>query len=282
LTGRRVASVPEAQVSGDGVNRCLQWTSDAGPLFVKLAPAERLWVFEAEAEGLAALAAASAIRVPEVQATGIAGREAFLAIEWLDLCSPTASSEAVLGAELARQHRSTAARHGWHRDNTIGPTIQRNDFEAEWAQFYADRRLRVQLDLAEAGGHGGRWIERGRRVVDCVPALLAGHVPVPSLLHGDLWAGNHAADTTGRPVVFDPSVHYGDRETDLEMTRLFGGYGREFYAAYESAWPLDTGAAARAPLYDLYHVLNHLNLFGGGYRRQAEELIERLLASVRG
>ena len=264
------------------MGRCLRWVSDAGPLFIKLMPVDRLWVLEAEAEGLAALATASAIRVPEVHATGIADREAFFAIEWLDLRSPTASSEAAFGAELARQHRSTAARHGWHRDNTIGPTIQRNDVDADWAHFYADRRLRAQLDLAEAGGHGGNWLERGRRLIERVPALLAGHVPVPSLLHGDLWAGNHAADAAGRPVVFDPSVYYGDRETDIAMTRLFGGYGREFYAEYESAWPLDTGAAARAPLYDLYHVLNHLNLFGGGYRRQAEELIERLLASVRG
>ena len=262
--------------------RCVRWATDAGLLFVKLAPVERYWVFEAEAEGLAALAGASAIRVPAALATGSAGRAAFLALEWLDLRSPTAASEAVLGAELARQHRSTAAHHGWHRDNTLGYTRQRNEPDPDWPTFFADRRLRVQLDLAEANGHGGRWMARGRRLIESVPVLLAGHDPVPSLLHGDLWAGNHAADAAGRPVVFDPSVHYGDRETDIAMTRLFGGYGHGFYAAYQAEWPLDAGAEVRAPLYDLYHVLNHLNLFGGGYRRQAEELIERLLASVRG
>ena len=260
--------------------RCVRWSTEAGPVFVKSAPADRDWVFEAEAEGLAALAAASAIRVPAVLAVGTAGPSAFLVLEWLDLRSATASSEAALGTELARQHRTAAARHGWHRDNTIGLAPQRNDPHPDWATFYADQRLRVQLELAEANGHGGRWLERGRRLVESVPALLAGHHPMPSLLHGDLWAGNHAADAAGRPVVFDPSVHYGDRETDLAMTRLFGGYGREFHAAYDAAWPPDPGAEERAPLYDLYHVLNHLNLFGGGYLRQAEALIEQLLAGV--
>jgi fructosamine-3-kinase len=103
---------------------------------------------------------------------------------------------------------------------------------------------------------------------------------LPSLLHGDLWGGNWAADESGQPVVFDPAVYFGDREADLAMTRLFGGFSRAFYEAYESAWPLAAGATLRFDLYNLYHVLNHLNLFGGGYRPQAEALIDRLLAET--
>jgi protein-ribulosamine 3-kinase len=249
-------------------------------MFVKLAPDGRAWAFEAEAEGLRALASASAIRVPAVFGVGVAAGRAWLALEWLDLKSPRPGCEARLGELLAEQHRKTSEAFGWHRTNTIGPTKQQNHPDPDWGRFYVTRRLEPQLSLAESGGHGGGLIDKGRRLCERVPALLGGHSPAPSLLHGDLWAGNHAEDSAGRPVIFDPAVYFGDREADLAMTRLFGGYGRDFYAAYEAAWPLEPGAAARVPLYNLYHVLNHLNLFGGGYRRQAEDMIDRLLAQV--
>ena len=249
-------------------------------MFVKLAPEDRAWVLEAEAEGLRSLALASAIRLPKVFGVGVAGARAWLALEWLDLRSPRQGSEARLGEFLARQHRTTSATFGWHRTNTIGLTKQVNDPDADWSTFFVTRRLEPQLGLAESNGNRGSLIDRGRLLCERVPALLGGHAPAPSLLHGDLWAGNHAEDSAGYPLVFDPAVYFGDREADLAMTRLFGGYGREFYAAYDAAWPLEPGASERVPLYNLYHVLNHLNLFGGGYRRQAEDMIERLLAQV--
>jgi protein-ribulosamine 3-kinase len=276
-TGRKLATAPDA--SGD-LSACLRWRSDAGPLFIKLAGADRAWAFEAEADGLRALATASTVRVPRVLGAGIASDRAWLALEWIDLAAATPRSEGRLGELLAEQHRTTSATFGWHRTNTIGLTEQRNEPDADWARFYVARRLRFQLDIVEAGGRGGRLLERGRRLCECVPALLSGHSPVPSLLHGDLWAGNHAEDSSGDPVIFDPAVHFGDREADIAMTRLFGGYGRAFYAAYEAEWPPEPGAAAREPLYNLYHVLNHMNLFGGGYRRQAEDMIERLLSEA--
>ena len=148
-------------------------------------------------------------------------------------------------------------------------------------EFFARQRLGSQIDLAERSGHGGRWLEQGRVLCDRLGVLFTGYTPLPSLLHGDLWGGNWAADASGAPVIFDPATYYGDREADLAMTHLFGGFGREFYAAYESAWPLDRGAGTRRDLYNLYHVLNHLNLFGGGYRGRAERMIERLLAEIR-
>ena len=279
-TGHRLARVPGGAISGGSVSTCLRWASDAGAMFIKVTAASRAWALEAEADGLRALAPASAIRVPRVLGAGVASNRAWLALEWIDLASPGPSSEARLGELLAEQHRVTSATFGWHRTNTIGLTEQKNEPDAEWARFYAARRLAFQLDILEAGGHGGRLIERGRRLCESVPALLGGHWPVASLLHGDLWAGNHAEDSAGNPVIFDPAVYFGDREADMAMTRLFGGYGRAFYSAYEAAWPLEAGADERVPLYNLYHVLNHLNLFGGGYRRQAEEMTERLLAQV--
>ncbi len=249
-------------------------------MFVKLASGDRAWAFEAEADGLRELATASAIRVPTVLGAGTASNRAWLALEWLDLRSPGRVSDARLGELLAEQHRTTNDTFGWHRTNTIGLTKQRNHPDPDWCRFYVARRLEPQIALAESNGHRGSLIERGRLLCERVPVLLGGHAPAPSLLHGDLWAGNHAEDTAGNPLIFDPAVYFGDREADLAMTRLFGGFGREFYAAYEAAWPPETGAAERVPLYNLYHVLNHLNLFGGGYKRQAEHMIERLLAQV--
>lgn len=279
-TGQELARAPDRVVSAASVSACLRWTSDAGPMFVKVTGADRAWAFDAEAEGLRALASASAIRVPRVLGAGVAANRAWLALEWIDLVAPGPVSEARLGELLAEQHRTTSATFGWHRTNTIGLTAQENEPDPDWTRFYAVRRLGFQLDIVGAGGHGGLLLERGRRLCECLPALLAGHSPGPSLLHGDLWAGNHAADSAGTPVIFDPAAYFGDREADVAMTRLFGGYGRAFYRAYEAAWPLAPGAAERVPLYNLYHVLNHVNLFGGGYRRQAEDMTERLLAEV--
>jgi fructosamine-3-kinase len=212
---------------------------------------------------------------------GVGGAQAFLALEWIEFRSATPRSETLLGEQLARLHRVTAPGFGWHRDNTIGATPQHNDWTADWGRFYAERRHGFQLDLAERNGHGGPWLDRGRLLCARIGSFFDGYRPQPSLLHGDLWGGNWAVDASGAPVLFDPATYYGDREADLAMTRLFGGFGRGFYGAYQSAWPLDAGAGVRRDLYNLYHVLNHLNLFGGGYRAQAEAMIARLLACVR-
>jgi len=280
-TGLKFRGVPASLGSGGGFASCQRWESDAGSVFVKVAPIAREAALEAEAAALRELAAADAVRVPAVLGFGTSGGQAILALEWIEFGSARTSTEARLGEQLARLHRTKAALFGWHRDNTIGATPQCNDLTTDWVEFFAQRRLGFQIDLAERSGHGGSWLEQGRLLCDRLGALFAGYSPLPSLLHGDLWGGNWAADASGAPVIFDPATYYGDREADLAMTHLFGGFGREFYAGYERAWPLDRGAGTRRDLYNLYHVLNHLNLFGGGYRGQAERMIERLLAEVR-
>ena len=237
---------------------------------------------EAEAEGLLTLAAANAIRVPRVLARGAAGRSAFLALEWIDSRPAGRTAEHRLGERLAAQHRVTAARFGLAGDNVIGRTRQPNGWVADWAEFFRERRLRHQLALATQNGFAELLEEPGARLLEAVDGLLAGHDPQAALLHGDLWAGNWLADPHAEPVVFDPAIYYGDREADLAMTRLFGGFGRAFYDAYLEAAPLPPGHAVRAELYNLYHVLNHANLFGGGYARQARASIDRLLAEARG
>jgi len=277
--GRSLEPAPAARLGGS-FGECLRWTAGHDDLFVKLAPAGRHTAFEAEAAGLEELAAAGAVRVPAALGVGMAGPTAWLALRWIDFGAPSRRSEAVLGEQLASLHRVGAPRFGWHRDNTIGATPQRNTWDDDWVRFFIRRRLMVQLDLAEANGVPGRLLDRGRALCEIAGALFSSYRPVPSLLHGDLWGGNWASDASGEPVVFDPAVYFGDREADLAMTRLFGGFGPAFYSAYQSAWPLDQAAGTRRTLYNLYHVLNHFNLFGGGYAAQAESMIGRLLGEL--
>lgn len=268
-------SAPRA-VGGGDINAAWRATTDSGCLFLKTGNADAHAMFAAEAAGLAELAAAEAVRVPVVIACELVGADSFLALDWIEFDSPTAESERLLGAQLAALHRVTAARHGWDRDNTIGSTPQINTPCTDWIEFYRDYRLAFQLDLAATNGFRGRLQETGKRLLGALPALLADHQPEPSLLHGDLWGGNHAS-AGSEPVIFDPAVYYGDRETDLAMTRLFGGFPAAFYTAYEEAWPLPAGHERRNGLYQLYHVLNHLNLFGSAYLGRAEALLESVM-----
>ena len=280
--GRECAPEPQSGVSGGSIHRTYRWRCGDEPLFVKVADHGGGAGLEAEAAGLLALAAAHAVRVPRVLARGSAGHSAFLALEWIESRPAGRAAEHRLGEQLAAQHRITAQEFGFASDNFIGRTPQPNGRLSEWAEFFRERRLRHQLALAAQNGFEGLLENPGARLLESVDALLAGHRPEASLLHGDLWAGNWLADEQDVPVVFDPAVYYGDREADLAMTRLFGGFGRAFYDAYQAAAPLPAGHAIRAELYNLYHVLNHANLFGGGYARQARASIDRLLAEVRG
>jgi len=243
--------------------------------FVKTGPASAIDMFEAEAEGLRELAAAGAIRVPDVFDYGVDNGEAFIAIERLSFELATAATQSLFGEQLAALHRHTADRHGWRRDNTIGPTPQQNPWTNDWVTFFRENRLRFQLELAARNGHGGELQSLGEDLADRLPELFEGYEPQASLCHGDLWGGNWGV-ADGVPVIFDPAVYYGDRESDIAMTKLFGGFGREFYCAYERAWPMAPGHERRLDLYQLYHVLNHLNLFGAGYLSQALGLLRGL------
>ncbi|MEP7207981.1 MAG: fructosamine kinase family protein [Casimicrobiaceae bacterium] len=250
----------------------------SGAWFVKLVPAARQEVLEAEADGLRALSEPAVVGVPAVAAAGAAGGKAFLALTWLDLVE--GGRDATLGRALAALHRHTGATFGWHCDNTIGASPQRNDHDADWARFFAARRIAPQLAAAARRGYPVSAVSECERLLAKIPGILAGHRPVPSLLHGDLWAGNVGRERSGRPVVFDPAVYFGDRETDLAMTELFGGFDADFGAAYREAWPLTPGYPVRRTLYNLYHVLNHFNLFGGAYGRRAVRMTQELLAEA--
>jgi fructosamine-3-kinase len=242
--------------------------------FRKTGPEASLAMFEAEAAGLEALREAGEIRVSEVLDFGIDRGKSFIVLEFLELEPASADSPRLLGQRLARLHRHTAARFGWHRDNTIGPTPQINTWNDDWVAFFREHRLEYQVRLARANGYD--LARAGARLSRSLGELFNGYAPSPSLLHGDLWGGNWGT-VGGEPVIFDPAVYYGDRESDIAMTLLFGGFGADFYRAYSAEWPMAPGHEKRIKLYQLYHILNHLNLFGRSYLGRAQQLFAELL-----
>ncbi|HET8701301.1 MAG TPA: fructosamine kinase family protein [Nitrococcus sp.] len=280
-TGLPLAARLPRSISGGSINRAMSVGEGDRRYFVKLNEAPgSLAMFEAETAGLRLLAQPGVLRVPRPICLGMSGAVAYLVLEHITFGRGGAAGDERLGTGLAAIHQVTGPHFGWDRDNTIGSTPQVNQPTDDWVTFYRDHRLSFQLELAERNGYSGSLTETGARLLERLPALCAGHHPVASLLHGDLWGGNAAFDRDGAPVIYDPAVYFGDRETDLAMTELFGGFGVRFYRAYQAAWPLDEGYELRRDLYQLYHVLNHLNLFGAGYARNAQRLIDRLLVAV--
>jgi protein-ribulosamine 3-kinase len=248
--------------------------------FAKVNEPESAAMFAAEAEGLAALRAAGAVRVPEIVARGEDDERAWLVLEWLDLVPLEVTSAAKLGDDLAAQHRVPQQRFGWGRNNYIGASPQPNAWSEDWLDFWRKNRLHPQLRYAAHNRLPTRMIDRGERLLADSEILLRDHKPAPSLLHGDLWGGNASALADGTPALFDPAVYVGDREADVAMTELFGGFPKDFAAAYRNAWPLTDGYSVRRDFYNIYHVLNHANLFAGDYVRQAERAIEKVLAEL--
>lgn len=248
--------------------------------FVKLSSYRRSNVFVTEAHNLKALAANGPVRVPQVICQGEHQSGCFLVLEYLAMEARDGGSDRRLGRQLALLHDVPHPDFGWFEDNYIGSTPQINGIHTDWVAFWRDCRLGFQLELARNHGYDGRLQRLGERVMAQMTSLFKAHRPDPSLLHGDLWAGNALALRSGEPVIFDPACYWGDREADLAMTELFGGFSPDFYAAYHEIHPRQPGYEVRKQLYNLYHVLNHLNLFGRGYLGRAEEMMERLLVEI--
>jgi protein-ribulosamine 3-kinase len=279
-TGAPFQARRQRSVSGGCINSAYIVDDGQSAFFVKLHSAENSAMFAAEDAALTEIRASHTVRAPHPICHGVVEDHAYLAMEYIELHAADSRSAESLGEQLAAMHRVSAPRFGWHIDNTIGATPQINTWTDDWLTFYSQYRLQFQLDLATCNGCPLQT--PGAQLIEYLPAFFDTYHPLPSLLHGDLWGGNWGADDHGRAVIFDPALYYGDREADLAMTELFGGFPGRFYDAYSAMYPLDVGGyAVRKILYQLYHVLNHFNLFGGDYAKQAQRMIERLLAEVR-
>lgn len=262
--------------SGGCINTTYIVGNDNQSYFIKTNRSDSISMFEAECQALVEMAKTETIRVPAPVCTGRNSDTSWLVMENLQLQSH--GNQKQLGQQLAAMHQVTSTQFGWLRDNTIGSTPQINSQGDDWIAFFRDNRLGYQLSLAAKNGCRKNLQKSGEALMECIDDFFTGYEPLPSLLHGDLWGGNYAFLQTGEAAIFDPALYYGDRETDIAMTELFGGFSKQFRNSYENCWPLDSGYETRKHLYNCYHVLNHLNLFGGGYALQAENIINRLLS----
>lgn len=266
-------------INGGSINAAFRLEGrDGSRYFLKLNDIQCHPMFIAEATALDAIAATNTLRVPRTITHGTLDEKSYLVLEHLDLS--TSGNGQLLGAQLAAMHRYSSEHFGFSESNFLGTTPQPNTWTDDWLTFWREQRLGFQLHLAAENGYGGQLQTLGEHLIDALPAFFDSYTPQPSLLHGDLWDGNHAFLADGTPTIFDPATYYGDRECDLAMTELFGGYPASFYAAYRAAWPLDDGYEKRSELYNLYHILNHANLIGGGYVRQGEQMMKSLLAKT--
>jgi fructosamine-3-kinase len=279
-TGQPLKNPRLTSVGGGDINSAYKLQAEGVIWFIKLNRADLQDMFAAEAAGLEELAATGTVRAPAPLWFGRFQRQAYLVMEFIDLKSSGPQGLSLFGRQLAQLHRLRQPWFGWGRDNTIGSTPQFNTKHADWVEFWRKERLGRQLQFAAENGYIGALQSRGERLLARLDSFFTEYQPQPALLHGDLWGGNVAADSQGNPVLFDPACYYGDREADIAMTELFGGFCADFYAAYQEEYPLDVGYKTRKTLYNLYHILNHLNLFGSGYLGQAKGMIESLLAEL--
>ena len=278
VTGLAFQPQAPAAVGGGCINTAFVLADAKRRFFVKTNDADKHEMFKAEAAGLKEIAHSKTVRVPNALCSGVTPEAAYLVLEYIDLGSGDKRGARQLGEQLAAMHRTTGPRFGWQRDNTIGSTPQINTWAEDWATFYARHRITYQLKLA--GNGSSNLANLGARLMPHISDFFSDYQPKPALLHGDLWGGNWGITADGQAIIFDPAVYYGDREADIAMTELFGGFPPDFYAAYRDAFTLDAGYKVRKQLYNLYHILNHHHLFGGTYGDQAQRMMQQLLAEV--
>lgn len=272
-------SIEDVSAVGGGciANSCRIQTA-RNRYFLKWGTGEVAETFLAEAKGLRVLGEAeSPLHIPPVVKVSAAAdeRPGFLLMEWIESGAKTKTFWERFGRGLAELHRSSADRYGFEEDNFIGSRPQINEWADGWPEFFRNRRLEPQIQMARTNDRWtGRWDKYLNRLYSRLEGWLP-ETPKPSLLHGDLWSGNVMADQSGTAALIDPAVYYGHREADLAMTELFGGFEHHFYGAYREAWPLESGYEQRRDLYNLYHLINHLNHFGKSYADSVETLLRR-------
>ena len=272
-------------VSGGSIHQAWHVTSNNNQhFFIKTNQANKYHTLKAEYLGLQELnnhiSQENPLRIPKVYTLNRNEQYSWLILEYINFGQQTPTSQAALGHGLALLHQHTAPQFGFSSDNVIGESLQTNIWTKDWLSFWAEQRLGTQFKLAAQHGFYNSIQNEAEQLLNLLPQLLQDHQPTPSLLHGDLWAGNAACDDAGNPIIFDPAVYYGDRECDLAMTALFGGFSADFYAAYNHVYPLDSGYEQRKDLYNLYHILNHANLFAGGYIGQSQSMMQQIIRQV--
>jgi fructosamine-3-kinase len=276
-------------VGGGSINTALRLEIGGGSAFLKHNASAPPGFFPAEVRGLDALRAVpGGPRIPHVLAVfdaaaeGADGEPSWLLLEWIEPGRRGPGFDERLGRAIAALHAPAVGGWGWSGDNFIGALPQQNGTAATWADFWRDQRLQPQLRIARDLGRMPGQADDWERLFAALPAALSpAEHDGPSLLHGDLWSGNVLGDAEGRPVLVDPAAYRGHREVDLAMADLFGGFGAAFHTAYAEARPLTDGYRdVRRPIYELFYLLVHVNLFGGGYVAQTASTLHGVLATL--
>lgn len=258
-------------VSGGDINQAYRLETSEGPYFLLVQPQTPASFYSHEVAGLRALS--QAVNVPEVFGTGNIAGDAYLLLEFL---ATGHGSQYDLGQAVARVHRVTAPQFGFDQDNLVAKLPKNNHWQSDWTTFYLQQRLDPLVQRAQQHGLWNDQRAAGyARVRQHIVAENRGRQIIPSLLHGDLWAGNYLFTADGTPTLIDPDTLYGDREFDLAMTTIFGGFTQDFYKGYNATYPLTAGYAQRLPHYQLYYLLAHLNLFGETYGGAVDDLLAR-------
>lgn len=278
IEGSDVQAGQVRPLGGGSINEACMVELSGRPYFVKWNSISRYpGMFEAEAHGLQLLASTNSLRIPAVAGSGSCGDYAFLMLEYIEGGRPAADGWERFGQKLAELHRNTNEHFGLDRDNYIGSLPQINSPRlTSWPEFFVESRLKPQLKMAMQRGHVSSAMQRQFEHLFQKMDQFFPDEP-PALLHGDLWSGNYLFASNGEACLIDPAVYYGHREMDLAMSLLFGGFDKRFYDAYNEAWPLEKGWRARMDLCNLYPLLVHVNLFGGGYVSQVRFVLERFV-----
>jgi len=264
-------------VEGGDINLAFHLDTNQGQYFVKLNTPEKIDLFRTERDGLIELAKCDALVVPEPLSFGTNANAAYLCMSYLDLAEEL--DDASLGQAIAELHSPIGQRFGWADNNFIGSTVQHNEWTDSWPEFFWDKRLEPQLfKMLEASSSFPESALDPLKAA--VISILGGRNYIASMVHGDLWNGNVGMTKEGKPCVYDPAIYWGHSETDLAMARLFGGFREEFFAAYEAARPSEPGEEERILVYQLYHLLNHYNLFGDSYLEQCTKQIGKIMMAA--
>tara|TARA_B100000161_G_scaffold154414_1_gene110010 strand:- start:1480 stop:2361 length:882 start_codon:yes stop_codon:yes gene_type:complete len=279
FTGLKFEVIDCSSVSGGCINQCFRVRTDISKtFFVKQNEKSFFPFFETEALALKEINESQTIIVPKPIHWDKSPCTSFLVLEFIEEGSSNdTDGQRKMGEQLAAMHLVKKPFFGWTKDNCIGATPQPNPRSDDWITFYRESRLGHQISLAK---QKGKKFSGAKKLMENLEFFFENYTPNPSLLHGDLWGGNKSFTKDGSPFIFDPATYYGDRETDLAFTYMFGGFSHAFYQGYQTVYPLDEGFSQRKTLYNLYHELNHFNLFGGGYANSAQSSINKLLNQI--
>ncbi|MBT4837101.1 MAG: fructosamine kinase family protein [Methylococcales bacterium] len=277
-TSSKFTTTDSLSVGGGCINTAYKISNGKKSYFIKFNHVDKIDMFVAEQHGLQQIIDSQTINAPQPIVTGITQQNAYIILEYIKFSNGSCQTD--LGKQLAKMHQQTQNKFGWHINNTIGSTEQINQWTDSWVTFWKQHRLGFQANLAKRNGYAKDLGQELDRLIEDCHLFFSNHQPEPSLLHGDLWGGNFSCDPSGNPIIFDPATYYGDRETDVAMTELFGGFNTTFYRSYQENHPLDSGYNTRKQLYNLYHILNHLNMFGGSYLAQAKQMTKSLLTEI--